>query len=121
MLCINGDTDKTYTYEQLQTKSSLANHVKEGLKRCAELKSSTSRVEDSTDIASVLKERSREFEFVVDDCNARKKEFKKKFESVGVVSRFFALMTMGTSVFLADLFVDCTQEVLPRLQDLVNN
>ena len=94
MLCINGDKDKTYTYEQLQTKSSLENYVKTGLARYAELKASTTQV-DNTDMANVLKDRSRGFEHVVKDRNDRKKEFKIKFDKVGVVPRFFALMTMG--------------------------
>lgn len=95
MLCINGDKDKTYTYEQLQTKTSLENHVKTGLARYAELKASTAQV-DNTDMANVLKDRSRGFEHVVEDRNDRKKEFKIKFDKVGVIPRFFALMTMGT-------------------------
>jgi ABC-type uncharacterized transport system fused permease/ATPase subunit len=95
MLCINGDKDKSYSYEQLQSKESLAEHVKTGLARYAELKTATTKLDDETDMANVLKERSRGFEYVVDDRNVRKQEFQKKFESVGVVNRFFTLMTMG--------------------------
>ena len=38
MLCIHGDKEKSYKYEDLQTRDELATHVDQGLKRHAELK-----------------------------------------------------------------------------------
>ena len=92
ILCINGDEEKTYRYEELQTKYELERHVQQGLKSLGVQKASKAEIDEG---AAALEARSAPFSAVAEARTDRFAAFKAQFDSVSFLSRLVRLMRLG--------------------------
>ena len=90
LLRINGDAEKTYLYEELQSAEQLAAHAASGQQSDAATK--TMRASDNSAAAKLVQKRSEPFRFVTEQRHARKASFAARFNSIGSLGRFFKLL-----------------------------
>ena len=94
ILCINGDEQKTYRFEELQSKDSLERHISRGLNDYRRQGRSATEIDEG---AAALEARSAPFKSVADAREARFATFKERFGSVSFERRLVRLLRLGLS------------------------
>jgi len=93
LLRINGDAEKTFLYEELQSAEELAAHAASGQQ--SDVAAKTVRASDNSAAAKLVQQRSEPFRFVTEQRDARKASFAARFNSVGSFGRFLKLLRQG--------------------------